>query len=480
MYPMRRLVLVGALRALDLLTMMASFLAAAAAVARPLEAVTFEEFLSMRVKLQNVLLLAAMGVLWHYTLKLFGIYDSKRLVPRRREVADLLGASAVAALAIQLCGWAFSLSVVSGVFVPVFFLCSAGALIASRLLLRAGLHELRTRGVNLRHVLVVGTNRRAIAFARELQAKPELGYVVGSFVDEFGWRGADDLRDAGFPPAVDLSRFVELLRRGPVDEVMVFLPFRSCYHLIRQVVEQCEEQGVPVTFPSPAFDTKNARSVAALAPTGPVVTLLTGAMVGWPVVVKRVFDVVVSATLLVVLAPVFAAVAMAVKLSSPGPVIFAQERLGLNKRRFRMLKFRTMVTNAEQRLAELEHLNEVSGPVFKIRKDPRITPVGAFLRRTSLDELPQLVNVLMGDISLVGPRPLPLRDYEGFEQDWHRRRFSVPPGITCLWQVSGRSDVSFDQWMQLDVQYIDNWSLWLDLKILLKTIPAVVKGSGAA
>jgi exopolysaccharide biosynthesis polyprenyl glycosylphosphotransferase len=480
MYPTRRLVLVGALRAFDLLTMGASFLAAALAVAWPFEAVGLEDFLAMRVKLQNVLLLAALAYLWHQTLKLFGIYDSKRLVSRRREVADILGATAVAALAIHVCGWVFSMSVVSGVFVPVFFVCSAGALIATRLALRAGLDELRVRGVNLRHVLVVGTNRRAIAFARDLRERPELGYVVTSFVDEPGWSGAGDLRAAGFPAAVDLARFVELLRQGPVDEVMVFLPFRSCYGSIRQVVEQCEEQGVPVTFPSPAFDTRSARSVTAFTPAGPVLTLLTGAMVGWPVVVKRVLDVVVSACLLVALSPVFAAVAVAVKLSSPGPVIFAQERLGLNKRRFRMLKFRTMVSNAEQRIAELEHLNEASGPVFKIRKDPRITPVGAFLRRTSLDELPQLVNVLKGDQSLVGPRPQPLRDYEGFEEDWHRRRFSVPPGITCLWQVSGRSDVSFEQWMELDVQYIDNWSLWLDLKILLKTIPAVVRGSGAA
>jgi exopolysaccharide biosynthesis polyprenyl glycosylphosphotransferase len=468
MYPMRRLVLVGALRALDLVIMAASFVVAAAAVAWPFETIGFEEFLSMRVKLQNVVLFGAMAVVWHQTLKIFGLYDSKRLVRPRRQAVDVLAATALATLPIQLCGWIFSLQVVSGAFVPVFYLCSAAAVVASRLALRAGLHELRLRGMNLRHVLVVGTNRRAIAFARDLQARPELGYQLAGFVDEFGWEGADELRAAGFAPAIDLQHFVEVLRRGPVDEVMVFLPFRSCYQLIRNVVEQCEEQGIPVTFPSAPFDTKNARAVAAFAPTGAVLTLLTGAMIGWPVIVKRVFDVLVSACLLVVLAPVLAAVAIAVKVSSPGPVIFAQERLGLNKRRFRMYKFRTMVSNAEQRMAELEHLNEASGPVFKIRNDPRITPVGAFLRRSSLDELPQLAS------------PLPLRDYEGFDQDWHRRRFSVPPGITCLWQVSGRSDVSFDQWMELDVQYIDSWSLWLDLKILLKTIPAVVKGSGAA
>ena len=171
---------------------------------------------------------------------------------------------------------------------------------------------------------------------------------------------------------------------------------------------------------------------------------------------------------------------MIVKATSGGSVFFIQERLGINKRRVRLYKFRTMVSDAEQRLSELEHLNEASGPVFKIKNDPRITRIRKVLRKTSIDELPQLINVLKGDMSFVGPRPLPVRDYNGFDEDWHRRRFSVRPGITCLWQVNGRSGVSFDHWMELDMKYIDEWSLWLDLKILAQTVPAVLKGSGAA
>ena len=167
-------------------------------------------------------------------------------------------------------------------------------------------------------------------------------------------------------------------------------------------------------------------------------------------------------------------------ITSPGPVFFVQERVGLNKRRFRLYKFRTMLKDAELKQAELESLNEVEGPVFKIKNDPRITPIGKFLRKMSIDELSQLINVLKGDMSLVGPRPLPVRDYNGFDQDWHRRRFSVRPGITCLWQVDGRSDIPFETWMELDMKYIDNWSLTLDLKILLRTLPAVLRGSGAA
>ena len=185
----------------------------------------------------------------------------------------------------------------------------------------------------------------------------------------------------------------------------------------------------------------------------------------------------------ILLLPVFAIVAILVKLTSRGPVFFVQQRLGLNKRMFQIYKFRTMVVDAEKKLKEVEHLNEVSGPVFKIKNDPRLTPLGRFLRKTSIDELPQLFNVLKGDMSLVGPRPLQVRDYELFNQickDWQRRRFSVRPGITCLWQVNGRSSVQFEKWMELDLQYIRRWSLWLDLQILIKTIPAVLKGSGAA
>ncbi len=211
-----------------------------------------------------------------------------------------------------------------------------------------------------------------------------------------------------------------------------------------------------------------------------MITFYMGGMYGWSVVVKRILDFSLSYVLLVLLSPLFLVTGLLIKVTSPGPIFFAQERVGLNKRKFRLYKFRTMIADAEQKLSEVEHLNEVSGPVFKIVNDPRITPIGKFLRRTSIDELPQLFNVLKGDMSLVGPRPLPVRDYEGFSQDWQRRRFSVRPGITCLLQFIGRSDLQFNKWMEMDMQYIDQWSLWLDLKILAQTVPVVLTGSGAA
>jgi exopolysaccharide biosynthesis polyprenyl glycosylphosphotransferase len=258
------------------------------------------------------------------------------------------------------------------------------------------------------------------------------------------------------------------------------LPMRSLHNHAAQIGELCENQGIAMRVLSGLFDLKHARISDDELEGASLMTHHTGFAEGWPILAKRVIDVVLSLSLLILCGPILVVAAIAIKLTSPGPIFFVQKRLGLNKRPFNIYKFRTMVPNAEQQVRELQHLNEVTGPVFKIKADPRITPIGKLLRKTSIDELPQLFNVLEGEMSLVGPRPLPTRDYEGFSEDWHRRRFSVRPGITCLWQIKGRSSIPFEKWMQLDLQYIDKWSLWLDLEILARTIPAVLKGSGAA
>jgi exopolysaccharide biosynthesis polyprenyl glycosylphosphotransferase len=247
-----------------------------------------------------------------------------------------------------------------------------------------------------------------------------------------------------------------------------------------QIAMLCEQNGIMLRFDSDIFSLKKARSRTEEFAGQSYVTASTTVREWWPLTIKRTLDILFSFLLLVFLSPVFLIAAGLILLTSPGPVLYLQERVGLNKRRFRMQKFRTMVPNAEKMIGRLEGLNEMSGPVFKIRNDPRVTQVGKILRRASIDELPQLLNVLMGDMSLVGPRPLPVRDYEGFNEDWQRRRFSVRPGITCLWQIAGRNSIPFEQWMRLDLQYVDEWSLWLDLKILWRTIPAVLKGEGAA
>jgi exopolysaccharide biosynthesis polyprenyl glycosylphosphotransferase len=249
--------------------------------------------------------------------------------------------------------------------------------------------------------------------------------------------------------------------------------------LVDTIVRHCEEQGIIVRVRTEMFKTGFARSYTDELEGVPVVTIQSGPQDGWQLIAKRLIDILGSAGLLLVLAPFFAIVTLLIRLDSTGSILFAQERVGLNKRRFRMLKFRTMLDGADQQQLVLEHLNEAEGPVFKIRNDPRITRVGRILRRFSIDELPQLFNVLKGDMSLVGPRPLPVRDVNRINVQWHKRRFSIKPGITCLWQVNGRSNIGFNDWVRMDLDYIDKWSLGLDLKILMKTIPVVLRGPGA-
>jgi exopolysaccharide biosynthesis polyprenyl glycosylphosphotransferase len=276
-----------------------------------------------------------------------------------------------------------------------------------------------------------------------------------------------------------ISELQQLIDHQPVDEVFVALSRAKYNDLIEMIVATCEEQGIIVRVQSATFNLKFARWRSDELDGEPFVTIQSGPSNEWHLVTKRLIDILGSAILLLGLAPIFVIVALLIKLDSPGPVFFTQNRVGLNRRRFRLFKFRTMAESAEQMQHELEHLNEAGGPVFKIRNDPRVTPIGRFLRRFSIDELPQLFNVLKGEMSLVGPRPLPLRDVERINTQWHKRRFSMKPGVTCLWQVNGRSDVSFEDWVVMDLEYIDKWSLTLDMKILLQTVPTVLKGSGA-
>jgi exopolysaccharide biosynthesis polyprenyl glycosylphosphotransferase len=211
----------------------------------------------------------------------------------------------------------------------------------------------------------------------------------------------------------------------------------------------------------------------------PMLVFRSAPGISWALLLKGVFDRGAALFLLLVFSPVWLLIALLIKLSSPGPVLFCQERCGLRGRAFMMYKFRSMVTNAAQLQDELTSFNEMDGPVFKIARDPRITTLGRFLRRTSLDEVPQLINVLRGEMSLVGPRPLPVYEVRKFTDPWQRRRLSMKPGMTCLWQIAGRNKIGFEEWMRLDLVYIDNWSLWLDFRILLKTIPVVLMGQGA-
>jgi exopolysaccharide biosynthesis polyprenyl glycosylphosphotransferase len=271
-----------------------------------------------------------------------------------------------------------------------------------------------------------------------------------------------------------------VIEREEIDEIVIALPIRSYYEQIQYMIAACEIRGIQSHLLSDFFQCTIARARVLEFDGIPILAFTIGTGTVWTEYLKRAFDVIVASLLTLIFSPLFLLLALLIKICSPkGPVFFVQTRVGYNRRQFKMLKFRTMVPEAERLQQAFEHLNEAHGPVFKIKNDPRITPIGRVLRKVSLDELPQLFNVIKGDMSLVGPRPLPLRDVERFEEAWLKRRFSVKPGITCLWQVSERSNATFDTWIAQDLAYIDNWSFRLDLKILCKTIPAVVRGRGA-
>lgn len=438
-----------------------------------------DSFLSMRIRISNFIILMATLLIYHVIFRTCGMYHSRRLTRKRVELVDAIKASTMAFAALVISSLIFSIRMFTPQFLLIFWLTITVSLCSFRIALRLSLERIRARGGNLRHVLIFGTNPRAVGFAQKLAARPELGYKLLGFVDD-EWPGMVEFRRSGFSLVSNYANLAEYLRRNIVDELVIYLPFASFYQYWSEVAALCMHNGIAMRVNSDAFGLRRARWLSEDFEGGHYIATLTGAGEGWPLAVKRTLDVTLSALLLLLFSPVLLAAAIAIRLDSKGPIFFFQDRIGLNKRRFTIYKFRTMVPNAEQLMRHLEVKNEVSGPVFKIKEDPRITPIGRFLRRSSIDELPQLFNVLKGDMSLVGPRPLPVRDYEGFNEDWQRRRFSVRPGITCLWQVNGRSDISFNQWMLLDLKYMDEWSLWLDFKILAKTVPAVLKGAGAA
>ena len=260
---------------------------------------------------------------------------------------------------------------------------------------------------------------------------------------------------------------------------MIIAISRSLLQDAEPIVKACEEEGIRVRFMADLFNVQIAHISLSQLGKIPILNMETVLQDQQQLFAKRLFDITLTTLAIPVLFPLFMLIAIIIKLDSPGPVFFIQKRVGLRKHVFPMFKFRSMCQNAEEKLKKIEHFNEAEGPIFKMTNDPRVTKVGKILRKTSLDEFPQLINVLRGEMSLVGPRPMSIRDVDLFERGIQRKRFSVQPGITCLWQISGRSNLPFEKWLELDLQYIDNWSFWYDVKILFKTIPAVLNSKGA-
>lgn len=408
-------------------------------------------------------------VAWSAAAFLMAEYPVRRLTALMQDVD--------AAVRVSITGLVFFILIdftvkfpASRLFTGFYFLDTTCAMIVLRALVRGVLGYRRKSGRDVRTRLLVGGGEPAAQYIDSIELRPQVGIrIVGQVTDE----GAVNK----VPQLGTVEDLVRVLSSVPVDGVVIALPLRDAR--VECVVAACEEQGIPIELMLDGLSSriKTGELVHGGGMSRLVLTMTPHA--GMPLALKRVTDVVVSLLALIVLLPVMVAIMLAVKLDSGGPVLFTQQRVGRYGRPFAMHKFRSMSVDAEAQLVQLLEMNEMSGPVFKIGKDPRITRVGRFLRRTSMDELPQLWDVLVGKMSLVGPRP-PIPAEVNQYDPHHRRRLSVKPGITCLWQISGRNQISdFDRWVDLDLAYIDSWSYMNDWKIIFRTIPVLWKRTGA-
>jgi exopolysaccharide biosynthesis polyprenyl glycosylphosphotransferase len=419
------------------------------------------------------LAVAVFIVMWIAVLWMHGMYRSRARWTIRSDIATVLRATLVQLVATLSLLWLFKLPDVSRLLLGVIFPALAIAAIGIRIAVRKSLVLARDNGRNVRYMLVLGAGPRAKSFADLVENHAELGLVI------IGHLKADpsDIGSVLNRPLLGMIDDLEqVLHSRIVDEVAICLPF-SMEEMIEQVALLCEQEGKVVRIPvAPMGRLLSTGVVESIDGVG-VFSMANGPDRAISLALKRVVDVVGAGILMIVLAPVAALLAIAIKLDSSGPVVFRQERVGLHGRCFNVLKFRSMCSDAEQQLDELREQNEINGHAFKLAADPRITRVGRFLRRSSLDELPQLMNVMRGQMSLVGPRP-PLPSEVAHYDTWHRRRLSMKPGMTGLWQVRARHSPEFDHWVAQDLEYIDSWSLWLDFKIIARTVPAVIGGTG--
>lgn len=392
-----------------------------------------------------------------------GVYTRPTLQRRRETLWMLTKSVAIGSLIVIGVMYFLQRDVPSRGVVMVFSVFSVAALLAKDLIFQGYLRKYARSHRFSRSVLLVASAAKNTEFERLLAQHPEWNLQVVESLD---------------PDAGSLEKLPEILHRQPIACV-IFDVGQTYFSEVEKAILACETEGVEVWLVADFVKTSIARATVDDFHGKPLLVFRTTPDLTWQLVCKRLIDVTGALLGLMIVGPlVMLPAAIAIKLTSPGSILFRQRRSGLHGRQFTMYKFRSMVDNAEMLRVELETFNEMSGPVFKMAQDPRVTPVGRFLRKTSIDELPQLWNVLTGDMSIVGPRPPIPTEVQQYDP-WHRRRLSMKPGLTCLWQISGRNNVAFDQWMKLDLQYIDNWSLWLDFKILLRTIPVVLSGFGA-
>jgi exopolysaccharide biosynthesis polyprenyl glycosylphosphotransferase len=424
---------------------------------------------------QYLLLLLFILPIWGLLLSAAGFYRSHRTLPLGEEIwaAGKVTFGGTTILVLLIFG--LRLDFVSRWFLVLFGVLNFLFLTVEKIALRQLSRWVRSRGFNFRTALIVGTGPKAAQFADFLEAHPDWGFRVVGYLDDDN--GGEIGLEGRWPCLGTIKNMESVLGAEVIDEV-IFVIEKGKLAEYEDALLVAERHGVRAHVSLDIFPHVLARPVLEELDGIPLLSFTTTPSNPVELAAKRAIDLVLALVLFVVTLPVQLVAALAILLLSGAPVFFRQVRCGLNGRQFTLLKFRTMKSGAEDRLGEISHLNEMTGPVFKARRDPRLTAAGKLLRRLSIDELPQLWNVIVGNMSLVGPRP-PLPDEVSRYEPWQRRRLSMKPGLTCLWQVSGRSELDFDRWMALDLKYIDTWSPLLDLKILLKTVPAVLSGRGA-
>ena len=425
----------------------------------------------LRALPDNRLGLALLVSAWVMILWLHGGYRPRARWSIRSDARLVARALVLLAIATFAFLYLAQLPDVSRPYLLVLFAALLAATLATRIGLRAAFGTARRRGYNRRNVLVLGTGPRALELAAKLESHAELGLNVIGFLGE-----PTDALPVRWPYLGPIEDLLAIIHERVVDEVAICL-FTEDWGLIESIATTCESEGklvrLPVPMPRMSIATAHVEDLEGT----PVLSLLTGPNAALALAIKGLIDMSAAALGMVLLAPLIGAIALVIAIREGRPIFYFQERVGLQGRRFKLIKFRSMVTDADGMLDALQSQNEISGHAFKMSADPRVTKVGAFLRRSSLDELPQLWNVLVGEMSLVGPRPPLPREVAAYDI-WHRRRLSMKPGITGLWQVEGRNLAEFDRWVQKDLEYIDRWSPWLDLQILLRTIPAVIRADG--
>lgn len=417
----------------------------------------------------------ALVVVLPLSFRFSGVYPYRRGRSLVEETYAIATAVTVGVVVLITVGLFFSPLLYSRLIFLYFAFIATILLGLSRLAIQVARGYLRQYGVGVERFVLVGAGDVGRMVMRTVAARPDYGYQLIGFVDDNPAKGATDIGPfKGFGPVDNLP---DVLERYEVDSIIICLPWQS-HRVIQRLLRTCEQREVRALVVPDLFQlTKNQVYVDDFNGI-PLISTRGVSIQGWNLILKRASDLVLGILGAVISLPLTLLIALAIKLDTAGPVLYSQTRIGKNGVPFRCFKFRSMVVGADSMRPELAQINEATGPLFKVRNDPRRTAVGRFLRRYSLDELPQLINVIRGEMSLVGPRPNLPEETEQYEE-WHKKRLTVSPGITGLWQVSGRSDLTFDEMVLLDIYYVENWTITMDIGILLRSLPAVLRGRGA-